>query len=157
VALTRTSIDLALVEYAAALWLMMSMGRGDWPARTPRGALARWLWTWACLSFVVHVACAFHFTHHWSHTHAFEQTRLESGVGEGLYVNDLFLLLWSLDVAWWWVAPERYAVRSAWVDRSLHGFMLFIAVNATIVFESGAVRWFGLMGLLLLLWKWFRS
>ena len=41
--------------------------------------------------------------------------------------------------------PEhhRYAARSAWIDRLLHGFMLFIVFNSMIVFESGAIRWAG--------------
>ena len=40
-------------------------------------------------------------------------------------------------------APARYAARSAWIDRLLHGFMLFIVFNSMIVFESGAIRWAG--------------
>src|SRR4051812_44344975 len=66
-ALARTTIHLALIESAAALWLMLAMTRPDWEAETPTGSIARQLWTWACITFLIHVACAFHFTHHWSH------------------------------------------------------------------------------------------
>jgi hypothetical protein len=37
--------------------------------------------------------------------------------------------------------PDAYRRRALWVDVVLHGFMAFIAVNATIVFEGGTVRW----------------
>jgi hypothetical protein len=153
-ALTRTTIWLALVEYAAALWLMMPLSAEDWRARAPRGQWTRQLWTWACITFLVHVACAFHFTHGWSQAHALEQTRRESGFGEGLYVNYLFMAAWVADVAWWWIAPAHYAMRSSWIDRGLHAFMLFIAFNATVVFETGLVRWAGVAGSLALLVRW---
>jgi hypothetical protein len=153
-ALTRTTIHLALTEYVLALWLMIGMQSDDWAAATPRGRSARSLWTWACLTFLVHVACAFHFTHHWSHAHAFEQTRLESGYGEGLYVNDFFMAAWTADVLWWWIAPHAYARRNPWVDRLLHALMLFIAFNATVVFEQGAVRVAGLVASFMLLGRW---
>ena len=156
-ALTRAAIHLALVEYALALWQMIGMNCDDWRVRTSRGQVTRWLWTWACVTFLVHVACAFHFTHRWSHAHAFEQTRIESGYGEGLYVNYLFVLIWMSDVAWWWFSPDRYARRPRWIDRLLHGFMLFIALNATVVFEPGAIRYAGAIGALFLATRWLRS
>jgi hypothetical protein len=155
-ALTRSTIHLALIEDAFALWLMVGMNSEGWQALTSRGRLARWLWTWACLTFLVHVACAFHFSHRWSHRHAFEQTRLESGFGEGLYVNYLFMAVWIADVLWWWIAPAAYARRMPWIDRLLHGFLLLIAFNATVVFESGAVRSAGAVGSLLLAARWIR-
>ena len=97
---------------------------------------------------------AFHFFHHWSHAHAFERTREVSGVGEGIYVSYLFTLLWAADVAWWWLRADRYAVRSVWIDRSLQAFMLFIVLNGTVVFESGPIRWAGLLGLAALSVAW---
>jgi len=155
-ALTRSTIHLALVEYALALWLMVGLKAEDWRVVTPRGQLVRWLWTWACVTFLVHVGCAFHITHHWSHAHAFEQTRVESGFGEGLYVNYLFMALWTADVLWWWIAPENYALRTSWIDRVFHVFLLFIAFNATVVFERGAVRYAGAIASLILVMRWFQ-
>ncbi|QDT53190.1 hypothetical protein Pan44_12060 [Caulifigura coniformis] len=153
-ALTRTTIHLALVEYAAALWMMTSLSADDWRATTSPGIAVRWLWTWACVTFLVHVACAFHLVHRWSHAHAFEATRQEGGFGEGLYVNYLFMMLWIGDVLWWWISPDNYAVRSRWIGRTLHAFMLFIAFNATIVFEVGLVRLAGAAALMALAARW---
>ena len=47
-------------------------------------------------------------------------------------------------IAWWWLAPASYAARPARVDRVLHGFMVFVVFNATVVYESGFIRWAGL-------------
>jgi len=88
---------------------------------------------------------AFHYAHHWSHAEAVEATRLRSGVGEGIYVSHLFTLLWTADVLWWWLRPRGYAARSPWVDRVLHGFMLFVIFNGTVVFEDGLIRWAGIL------------
>src|SRR5262249_40613585 len=113
---------------------------------------------WA--AYAVHVITAFHHFHHWSHADAVQHTNEVSGVGAGIYVSHLFGLLWSCDVAFWWLAPERYARRSVWVDWLLHGFMGLMVFNATVVYGSGAVRWVGLgmFGLLGLLWlrRWRR-
>ena len=46
-------------------------------------------------------------------------------------------------MAVWWLRPLWYARRSAWIDRALHGLMLFIVFNATIVYETGFIRWAG--------------
>lgn len=156
-ALTRSTIHLALTEYATALWLMLGMSPEDWQIRTSRGRWTRWLWTCACLTILVHVACAFHFAHHWSHAHAFEQTRRESGFGEGLYFNYLFMAAWTADVLWWWISPSGYSRRSPWIDRLLHGFLLFIAFNATVVFERGPIQVAGVAVSLLLAMRWFRT
>ena len=67
-----------------------------------------------------------------------------SGIGEGIYVSYLFTWLWTADMIWWWVSSESYAARSAWIDRVLHSFMLFIVFNGMVVYESGLIRWVGL-------------
>jgi hypothetical protein len=141
--LTRNTVRLSLAWYAAALVQMMRLSPADWTAATPRGRSARACWAWSIVCFLVHLAMAFHYYHHWSHAHAFEHTRATSGVGEGLYVSYLFTWLWIGDAAWWLRAPQSYAVRPAWIDRVLHGFMLFIVFNGMIVFESGPIRWAG--------------
>jgi len=142
--LTRDTVRVALLSYGAAAVLMLLLRPGDWDARTPRGEAARWCWTLAWAAFLVHLAMAFHHYHGWSHARAVEHTRAVSGVGEGIYVSHLFTLLWTLDVAWWWLRPMSYAARPGWVGRGLHGFMLFIVFNATVVYEAGPIRWAGL-------------
>jgi hypothetical protein len=123
---------------------MMRLHAAGWRATTASGSLARWCWTWAWLCFLVHVAMAFHFYHRWSHADALERTRQVSGIGEGLYLSYLFTMFWSADVVFWWWSPARFAARSGWVDRLLHGFMLLMVFNSTVVFESGLIRWAGL-------------
>ena len=97
------------------------------------------------MCFLVHLAMAFHYYHDWSHAHAFERTRQISGIGEGIYVSYLFTILWALDVLCWWLRPAQHAVRSAWIGRSLHGFMLFIVFNSMVVYETGTIRWAGIL------------
>ena len=112
----------------------------------------------AWLIYLLHVALAFHHVHHWSHIEAMEHVRQASGFGEGLYASYLFTLLWTIDVAWWWRSPESYARRSIWLSAGLHGFMLFMIFNATVVFETGAIRWAGVALIEVLLRQWvFRS
>jgi hypothetical protein len=141
--LTRNTVRLSLLFYAAALTLMLWLGPGDRAATTGRGRLARWCWTLAWAVFVVHVGMAFHHYHHWSHADAVRRTQEMTGHGEGVYVSDLFALAWTADVAAWWLRPAWYARCSPWVGRALHAFMLFMVFNATVVFEAGPTRWGG--------------
>jgi hypothetical protein len=140
-ALTRNTIRLSLIWYAAALFLMMKLRRGDWSADSAIGKSARWCWTWGVTSYVVHVAMAFHFFHHWSHADAYAHTESVSGFGAGVFGSYLFTCLWVADAIWWWTLPRAYANRPVAVDVVLHSFMLFIALNGAIVFAQGAVRW----------------
>ena len=139
--LTYTSVHLALLGYAVGL-LWVCCGR----QKTWRGAV-RTVWTAGCVLFLVHVAAAFHYHYGWSHATALRETARQTaevtGVesGSGLYLNYLFTILWVVDVAFWWLRPERYLQRSAFWDWGLHAFFLFLAFNATVVFEEGAVRW----------------
>ena len=153
-AITRNTIRLSLAWYALALFLMMRLSRSDWATVTLRGRLARWCWTWGLFAFLVHLAAAFHYFHQWSHAHAFEHTRQVSGWGEGIYLSYLFTLLWAADTVWWWLLPSAYAVRSEWLHRALHAFMLFIAFNSTVVFETGPIRWAAAAGTAALAIAW---
>jgi hypothetical protein len=142
--LIRNTIRLSLAYYAAAALLLLTRSPGDGPL-SPAVVLARWCWTLAWAAYVVHVGMAFHHYHGWSHAHAVAHTRQVSGVGWGLYVSHLFGLLWTLDVAGWWLSPEGHATRPAWVGRALHGFMAFVVFNGTVVYEAGPIRWIGLL------------
>lgn len=143
--LTRNTVRLSLTWYSVALCLMMRLTASDWLAASTIGRLARWCWTWALICFLVHLGMAFHYYHHWSHAAAFEHTRQLGGVGEGIFMSYLFTCLWIADVGWWWARPKQYADRSPWLDRLLHAFMLFMVFNGTVVFESGLIRWAGLV------------
>jgi hypothetical protein len=154
--LTRFTIRLALVYYGAALTMMLLTSKLDLRSSTFEdrsskveasmgrlGRVSRWLWTWAWLSYVIHVVCAFHFFHHWSHADAVRHTAEVSGFGPGIYASYFFTLIWGIDVAAWWSLPRWYARRASWIDCMLHAFMLFMVFNATVVFETGLIRWAG--------------
>jgi hypothetical protein len=139
---TRWMIRLALAYYGAAAVLMLRLRPAEWTARPLRGSLARWVWTLAWAAYLVHVGFAFHYFHHWSHQAAYEHTdRATGGHGYGIYVNYLFTLAWTVDVAWWWLAPAAYATRPHRVGTALHAFLAFVVFNASVVFEPGPARW----------------
>jgi len=168
--LTRWTIRLALACYVAYLAGWLTIRREDWPR------ISRWVWTLGCVLFVAHVACAFHFFHHWSHQVAWQTTAEETerllGVafGNGLYGSYLFLAAWVLDVVWLWTAPlaggspqsaapsvaisvplaGRSRGQTPWWRVLVHIFLLFIAFNGAIVFESGPTRWAGIVAVVLL-------
>jgi hypothetical protein len=160
--LTAWTIRLALACYACHLagsLLVFTAGSAQAAWNQP----ARWLWTSGCMLFVLHVACAFHFYHGWSHAAAFEKTASETeallGVrfGEGIYFSYLFLALWVADVcAMWWFPRPPVAAQAGAMPRSgtlravLHAYLFFIALNGAIVFEAGPTRWAGI-GVCLLL------
>ncbi len=138
----RNTIRLSLAYYALALNAMLWLRRSEWR----EGGLARAWWTLAWLAYVTHVAMAFHYYHGWSHAHAVEHVREVSGAGEGLFVSYFFTLVWTADVLSWWLWPGGYAHRPPWVGWTLHGFMLFIVFNGTVVYEEGPIRWAGAAG-----------
>jgi len=146
----RLTIRLALLYYALALGLMLVLRRDDWEGATPRGRLTRWAWTLGWLTFLVHLAAAFHYYHHWSHTDARERTAEIGGFSGGIYFSYLFTLLWTADVAWWWLSPGSYAARRPLIDRALHSYMLFMVFNATVIYETGFIRWAGISGMAIL-------
>lgn len=140
--LIRNTIRLALLYYVVALNIMLWLRPAEWAA-TGRGRLARACWTLAWFTYLIHLGVAFHFYHHWSHAEAMRHTEEVSGVGAGIFVSHLFTLAWSVDVVFCWLAPLPYGLRSPWIDRALHGFMLFVVFNGTVVYEAGFIRWAG--------------
>jgi hypothetical protein len=142
--LTRSTIRLSLGYYGIAASLLPWLHGDQWRARTGRGRLARWCWTFAWATYLVHLAMAFHYYHHWSHDDAVRHTAERSGFGPGIAVSHLFTLAWTADVLWWWFLPRRYAQRPARIGWCEHGFMVFVIFNATVVYEEGLIRWAGL-------------
>jgi hypothetical protein len=140
---TRNTVRLSMAYYAAAALLMLGLTRRGWESNAAAVRLARLLWTLAWLAYVIHLACAFHFYHDWSHAEAVEHVRRRARVGEGIFVSHLFTLLWTLDTAWWWLARRSYAARAAWIGWALHAFMSFVIFNGTVVYETGPIRWGG--------------
>jgi hypothetical protein len=134
----RVVVVFYLLRLAADVLIADPVRRDRW---------ARWAWTVGCAVYLVHVAFAFQFLHHWSHAAAvehaarrtFEVVGLEFGAG--IFVNYVFTLLWIADVVLWWrrsltgrpTGPVYY-----WVIQAIFGFMMF---NATVVFGPAFWRW----------------
>jgi len=146
VALTKWTIWVALLGYAVgASGLLIARREPRW------SSLARLAWTVGCVAYLGHVYSAFQFYHGWSHASAFQETARQTRetvgweVGEGLFVSYFFTAAWLADVVWWWrVGAESYLRRPRVFTLALHVFFFFVVFNATVVFESGAVRWLGL-------------
>src|SRR5262245_13001294 len=136
--LTRWTVRIALVCYVAALALRLTGQRRSYQ---------RLAWTAGCLAYLVHVACAFHFNHGWSHAAALAETARQTeemfgfSWGGGLYFNYVFTAVWILDVLWWWLDPPWYETRPRWIEWSVQGFLAFMFFNATVVFATGPARW----------------
>ena len=146
--LTLWTIRLALVCYVAFVALRVTA-----PSRHDSRALApRIIWTLGCGLLLVHVVCAFHFYHGWSHAAAWEKTASETdkllGIrfGDGIYFSYAFTLLWLLDVAAMWLWPRADGAPRLFI----HAYLFFIAFNGAIVFEAGPIRWTGIAACLLL-------
>ena len=141
-ALLFTTIWLAVAAWAAAEVLTRVAHR--------TGA-ARLVWTAGAALLAIHIAIAFHTRHAWSHAAAYVTTAQQSealtgvAAGWGLYLNYLFLLIWVVDAAWWWLKPSAYARRSRVIDGAVFGFFLFMMVNGAIVFAVTRMRWFGVL------------
>jgi hypothetical protein len=142
--LIRNTVRLALVYWVVGAALMIRS----------LSATARLAWTLACAAYLVHVGLAFEYAHRWSHGEAFRHVEVVSGYGEGIFVSYLFTLVWAADVLWWWMDAEVYRQRPRWIGWAVHGFMVFVIVNATVIFESGPTRWVGVGVLLTLLVRW---
>ena len=138
--LIRWTIWLSMLAYVAFLCGSLRPKWCSWSTR-------RTIWTFACVMFIGHFIAAFHYYHRWSHAHAVadtaEKTRALMGwaFGEGIYFSYLFLVIWILDVVWMWAAALSYQKRAAGIGVLVHGYLMFIAVNGTAVFESGVTRW----------------
>jgi hypothetical protein len=154
--LVRFSVRLALFYYGIAAGLMLLSHTDEWTPVTGRIRLARGFWLSAYLAYLIHLAMAMHYYHHWSHADAVEHTREVAGVGEGIYMSHLFTLSWGLDVAYWFRSPASYANRARWIGRTLHAFMIFIVFNGTVVYETGFIRWAGVVLVSVLGFLWIR-
>ena len=142
---TRWTVRVAMVLFVASL-----ASRRRWPI------WSRLTWTAGCIAYLLHVAAAFHYYHHWSHAEAYaftaQQTWEVVGLdwGGGLYVNYVFTAVWLGDVLWWWSRgwrdphPRPFSQGERGVKWLVHGFMGFVAFNATVVFATGFSRWFGI-------------
>jgi hypothetical protein len=147
---------------ASVLWYWAAMvtvlgGFGLKSQDQSRERISRWLWSWGAIVYWLHVVVAFHYYHHWSHEKAFTHVEKASSFGPGIYVSYFFTVLWAVDALWWWLAASSYRSRPRWLSQAIHGFMLFIVFNATLIFERGLIQWIGAAIFLSLGWLWWKS
>jgi hypothetical protein len=148
----RSTIWSALGAWGLAEWLRLRRG----------GGAGRFLWALGALATVAHVAAAFHFTHGWSHAAAVADTARQTkgalgfAFGAGVYVNYLFLAVWTADAAWWCLSPVTFRRRPPALDAGIRLFILFIFVNGAIVVPHGPVRILGVLVVVTLVAAWYR-
>jgi hypothetical protein len=132
---TRQTARVAVLFWAVATGLLLLQSRD----------FARPAWTLGCTAYCVHVATAFDRVHGWSHAAAVDHVEAVSGFGPGLFVSYAFTALWIADATWWLVAAASYDARPTWVNRAIHAFMAFVVFNGTVVYETGFIRWAGVV------------
>ena len=151
--LTRSTVWISILVYTIGCVLFA------WRQPDDRGA--RLAWTTACAALAVHFICAFQFYHAWSHESAYNDTVRQTAAviainwGGGLFINYAVAILWTADVAWWWLAGLNSYRRRPWLLTLLwHSFLIFIIFNATVIFKDGLARWGGLLVCLILCLSW---
>lgn len=145
-----------LLLFAVLIGKVVAIGSGakskqqpDSFKMTPLINCLSWVWFVGAIFALIHMILAFQFYHHWSHTAAVVETATQTeeligwAFGGGIYFNYLFVMLWLIDGIWWLVNPATYLRRPRYWSFVVDGFLLFIAVNGTIIFESGFSRWLG--------------
>jgi hypothetical protein len=154
-ALVRGTIWLSLLAWVAGEWSRCA-SRETKPA-------GRSAWTVGVLAALGHAAAAFHFRHAWSQWAALSETARQTAAltgldwGGGLYVNYLFLAVWTADAGWWWLDPGTFVRRPESLDRAVRAFFLFMFVNGTVVFAKGPIRAVGTAAALAVLAAWYRG
>ncbi len=146
----------AVGGYAIAMLLLARQRSG---VRPSRGFAI--FWTVGLVGLMVHMVCAFHYLHHWSHAAALRHTALRTyevtgwNWAGGLYINYVFLLFWIWEtVRIWRELLGLSPVASLSWRQFVHGVFAFMMFNATVVF--GPWHWtvagvvFGLVWLYLL-------
>lgn len=156
--LTIWSVRLSLVFFFLFVIARITASRSDLvePEKRHLFVLLRWLWTFGTTLYVIHVCLAFHFSHNWSHDaavkHTAQITEKFTGwyFGGGIWLNHLFTLICVVETAWMWIAANKYWSRGVAISCLIYGYLLFIAVNASVIFVSGPARWVAATALLLL-------
>jgi hypothetical protein len=153
----------ALFAIRAALLLFVAVIAGEamgWH-RSSKALAAIWL-VGAALAVWHSVGALFAF-HDGSQLRAFqstaEQTQELLGLpfGAGLYVNYAFLVVWSVDAFLAAFLPASHRRLPRMYHGTTLGFLCFIALNATVVFKTGWLRWTGIGVTLILVALVFRA
>lgn len=128
-----------------------------------RQARARAIFSLGLVSLLAHSAVALAVRYGWSQQAAWRDTARQTesvtglAFGGGLVVNYAFLLVWSLEAAWWWLGPASYRQRPAALGGSVRAFFFFMFLNGAVVFAHGPVRLLGGLALAAVGWAWYRA
>ena len=147
----------AFALWAGAVLLQLQTTKGEWVAGSSAFRVARAAWVAGCAVFLVHLGLAFHLAHGWSHANAYEHVERSSGFGPGIFVSYFFTLVWVTDATVWLIAPARYSRRPMWLALALHGFMVFITINATVIYGHSPLRWVAAVAFALLIGQWLKN
>lgn len=109
----------------------------EWPSSA---GFPRLIWSLGLIALIAHIILAFWLAHGWSHEAAVAHVREVGGLGSGIVVNYSVAVIWGFDVGWWWLKSSSRGQRPAWMGWAIHGFLLFVAINATVVFGTGERR-----------------
>jgi hypothetical protein len=145
--MSGTTVVRAIMLVATIVWAWAEVLKIRRPGQ---GEPARRLWTVALALTLVHAALAFDVKYQWSHEAALMDTARRTVAvtgmvwGGGIFVNDLFLMLWLADALWWWIAPVAYVRRPVALERTRSVLFLFMFVNGAIVFASNIARVVGI-------------
>jgi hypothetical protein len=156
--LLRATAWASLLAWACSERLKSATG-----AAWPRESRARALFAGGLVALAVHSVLALGLRYGWSHAAAARdtarQTEEVTGLGftGGLYVNELFLLLWAVELLWWWHDPSGYRGRGRAFEWPVRAFFLTMFVSGAIVFAHGPVRWAGAAAVLAVAWAWYRG
>ncbi|MEM9367252.1 MAG: hypothetical protein AAGD07_14770 [Planctomycetota bacterium] len=122
------------------------------------GRIYRASWFIGSLMIVLHILASYGLVHDWSHQAAIEATAEEServtGIraGWGVYVNFAFATIWlAYSIA---MIVQRFRMEA--VDGFVFWFTAAIVFFATVVFETGLVRFSSIAGFFCLGIAWLR-
>jgi hypothetical protein len=143
----------ALAYWAAVIFM------GMWLRGANCVAAIRWAWSIGCVLLVAHEILAMGISFGWSHAAAWEDVAVQTdavfGVafGGGLIVNYVAVVLWTADVARWWLWTSPYFTRVPWITIALWAFLGMMYFFGAVVFAEGIVRMIaGTMSLVAVLW-----
>jgi hypothetical protein len=137
-------------------------------AATFTWAVAEWqrsrtFWTIGAVLATIHSAAALEVFHGWSHDAALvataRQTLAVTGIdwGGGLYFNYAFVVVWLVDVLWWWIAPRSYESRLPAIGALVRGFLFVMFLNGAVIFADGWMRVLGVLSVGLVSITWLKS
>lgn len=140
------AIRLAVV----AMFVTFALQLMGWKETSPA---VRNIWFFGAISALAHSFGALLAFHGGSHQVALQATAKQTqelmgfSFGAGLYFNYVFVLVWLIDAIARMVIPQAYSGWGFAYRVFVYGFLGFIAFNGTVVFKSGWIQAFSLMGI----------